>query len=344
MQKLLYATGALLALIVVVGLFLPRYTRVELVETIDAGPGTVFALINDLERGAAWSPLLDADPNAQVAYSGPPRGVDASMQWDGAIAGSGEQKITESEPYRRVAIVMNPGNDGESVHRFDIARTTGGSEITWRIEVDHGFSIVSRYLGPILDDIVTRETEAGMAKLKQVAESLPRADFTDIDIEHVDLEAADIAYLSTTSQPDAEALSIALGDAYFRILKFIDDEGLREAGPPMSIPRGSSGSLLRIDAAVPVVVEADSPPLTGNGVALGRSYGGPAVRAVHRGSYRDLASTHLKITSYIAALGLERNGDAWESYVTDAGNVAESELLTYVYYPVARQAGAGLLQ
>ena len=34
-------------------------------------------------------------------------------------------------------------------------------------------------------------------------------------------------------------------------------------------------------------------------------------------------------------LGIERAGDAWESYVSDPTKVPEAELLTYVYYPVA---------
>ena len=37
---------------------------------------------------------------------------------------------------------------------------------------------------------------------------------------------------------------------------------------------------------------------------------------------------------YLAALGIERNGDAWESYVSDPGKVAEEELQTFVFYPV----------
>ena len=42
----------------------------------------------------------------------------------------------------------------------------------------------------------------------------------------------------------------------------------------------------------------------------------------------------LRVIITAAATGIERNGDAWESYVSDPTKVAESELLTYVYYPV----------
>jgi effector-binding domain-containing protein len=41
-----------------------------------------------------------------------------------------------------------------------------------------------------------------------------------------------------------------------------------------------------------------------------------------------------KIAAYLAALGLERNGDPWEIYISDPTRVPEPQLLTDVYYPV----------
>jgi effector-binding domain-containing protein len=52
------------------------------------------------------------------------------------------------------------------------------------------------------------------------------------------------------------------------------------------------------------------------------------------GSYRNLSTTQRKIAAYLAALGIERNGDAWESYVSDPGKTPEAELVTLIYYPV----------
>ena len=55
---------------------------------------------------------------------------------------------------------------------------------------------------------------------------------------------------------------------------------------------------------------------------------------MHAPQGRDLSMTHRKAGAYLAALGIERNGPAWESYVSDPGKVPEAELITYVYYPV----------
>jgi effector-binding domain-containing protein len=102
----------------------------------------------------------------------------------------------------------------------------------------------------------------------------------------------------------------------------------------LSIVRGFEGSELRFDAAIPVRGVTEETPGDGAAVKLGSTYSGPAIRVRHVGSYRQLGTTHRKIAAYFAALGLERNGDAWEIYVNDPTTVSEAELLTDIYYPV----------
>ena len=167
-----------------------------------------------------------------------------------------------------------------------------------------------------------------------MAESLPSADFSDIEIEHLVVEPVEIAYLATTSRPEPAAMSEAMGKAYFRILAFIDDHELQDAGAPLSITRTFSGSALVFDAAIPVRGVTEDTPRNDAGVRLGATYGGAVIRVRHVGSYKNLGTTHRKIAAYLAALGIERNGDPWESYVSDPGNVPVEDLLTYVYYPI----------
>ena len=68
---------------------------------------------------------------------------------------------------------------------------------------------------------------------------------------------------------------------------------------------------------------------------IGTTYAGNVIRVRHVGSYRTLGATHRKIGAYLATLGIERAGAAWESYVSDPTKVPESELVTYVYYPIS---------
>jgi len=195
-------------------------------------------------------------------------------------------------------------------------------------------NLIARYLRPFSARHVARDYEKGLADLKSLAETLPRADFSELQIEHVLVETAPIAYVTTSSVPSATAISEAMGEAFFDVLQFMDRNGLKEVGAPLSITRVFSGSRVVFDAAIPVQGVIENTPESGDRVRVGTSYGGPALRATHIGSYGDLARTHEKIAAYLAAHGIRRNGDAWESYESDPARTPESELVTYVYYPI----------
>ncbi|MCG8368919.1 MAG: SRPBCC family protein, partial [Proteobacteria bacterium] len=326
MQKLLYGIIAAIALLILIGFALPSAHRVEVSIEIDAHPATVFALVNDFRRFTLWAPWSDVDPEARYSYSGNRRGEGAVLTWDGALIGSGVQAIVESRPHEYVGIVINPGEPGEARSWFRLARGAGTTIVHWGFEADYGMNIVGRYFASMLGGVVARDYRMGLGKLGELAESLPSADFGDIGIEHIVVEPVEIAYRQTVSRPEPAALSKAMGEAYFEILRFIDGHGLREAGAPLSIARGYRGSDLVFDSAIPVRGVTAETPRDGPAVGIGTTYGGPAIRVRHVGSYRDLATTHRKIAAYLAALGIARNGDAWESYVSDPGKVGEEEL------------------
>ncbi len=334
MQKLLYSIGGFVALLIIVGLLLPARATISTSVMIDTHGATVFALLNDFRRVRLWSPMLDTDPNARVVFSGPERGVDAQMTWDGRIIGSGTQVITASRPFEYVETAINPGERGAARAWFELVAGNGQTAVTWTFEADYGYNLVGRYFALLLKGVVKRDQAVGLATLQQLAESLPRADFGDLEIERIVIEPLDIAYLATTSIPEPAAMSQAMGAAFFEILTFIDLHGLQEDGAPISITRSFSGAQLLFDSAIPVRGVTEATPRDGKTVRIGKTYAGEVIRVTHLGSYRTLSITHRKIAAYLAAAGIERNGDAWESYVSDPTKVAEAELLTYVYYPV----------
>jgi effector-binding domain-containing protein len=333
-QKVLYGVGALIALVLLGGFLIPGQSRFLVSADIDAPRATVFALVNDMRRRNLWSPVTATDPNARVIFFGPARGVGSTITWDGTISGSGRQSISESRPFDYVETIINIGEASESRTWFELAEGAGFTRVRWGFEHDYGLNVVGRYLGLMVTGVIRSDYEADLLGLKEMAESLPRTDFADAEIELLTVEANDIAYLRTSSARAAGATSEAMGAALFEVLNFIDEQGLAEAGAPISIARAFSGAELSFDSAIPVRGVTDATPRDGSGVQIGRTYGGPVIRVKHVGSYRALSETHRKIAAYLAALGIERNGDSWESYVSDPTKTPEAELLTYIYYPI----------
>jgi len=326
-----------LLLLVVIGFLLPSRTHIEREIEIDAHAATVFALLNDFRLINRWSRWTDADPNVRVEISGPLRGIGASMSWDGQIIGQGRQTIVESVPFERISSTLGAGEQDSATSSYQLTESTSGMLLVWSYEREFGFNLAGRYFGLMLDGIVGPEHERDLQSLKELAENMPRADFSDLDIEQIVVEAMDIAYYRTASIPAAAAISEAMGRAYYEVLGFIDEQKLQEAGAPLSITRTFSGSELVFDAGIPVRGVNNNTPRSARHVKIGTTYAGPVVRVKHIGPYRNLGITHDKIASYLAAVGIERNGDAWESYVSDPARTNEDRLLTYVYYPIQQE-------
>jgi effector-binding domain-containing protein len=335
-RKLLVAAGGLIALILAVGVFLPSSATVERTAQIDAHAATVFALVNDLQQVRKWSPWIDADPNIKIEMSGERRGRGAVMDWSGPVAGVGRQTVAESVPYQRVGGELVLGDHATATYSITLSESDGATLASWIVQRRFGMSLFGRYLGLMMDDVVGSVMEAGLANLGTLAVSLPRADFSDLDVEEMVVQAEKVAFLTASSMPQPEAISEATGAAYFNILRFIDKYGLQEAGAPLIVNRGFTGSKMTFDAGIPVRGTPTAIPAAGEKVRLSSTYAGPVIRVHHTGAYADLARTHRKIAAYLAALGVERNGDAWESYVSDPARTAEADLVTYVYYPVRR--------
>ena len=335
-RKWLWIAGTSLALLLT-GLLLPSRAQVERQVEIDARAEMVFALLNDFRWVAEWSLKTADDPNARTDISGPPRGLAASRTWEGTIAGRGSETITISEPHSRVETRITGDGGRAATSAFHITAAGTTTSVTWTYVRDYGFNLAGRYFGLFLSVIVGTTMEQELARLASLAKSLPAVGFADLEVDRMFVEAQEIAYRRTSSFPEATAISEAMGDAYFEILRFMDRFGLAENGAPMSITRNFSGSELVFDAAIPVRnISADTPASADN-VSLGATYEGPAIRVRHIGPYSALGRTHDKIAAYLAAMRLARNGDAWESYVSDPTRTEESELQTYIYYPVVSE-------
>lgn len=173
-KVLLFAVG-LLVLLAVIGLLLPAQSHVERSVVIDAPADTVFPLINNFHEFNRWSPWAKKDPDTQYRFEGPDSGTGAKMSWssENPQVGKGSQEIVESEPNERVATGLDFGDMGTAQAAFTLEPAGDGVKVTWGFDVEHGMNPVNRYMGLLMDRWVGADYEAGLADLKELAESLP---------------------------------------------------------------------------------------------------------------------------------------------------------------------------
>ncbi len=331
---LVLAVGFVLFL--VVGFLLPRQVHVERSVAIDAPPTTVFALLGGFRMFHRWSPWHGLDPNLRYTYSGPDFGAGATIEWAGdpKTVGSGRQEIVEARSPDRILFALYFGPDGRATGEYTLSAEGDDTRVTWGFDTDLGVNPLGRYFGLMMDGMVGKDFEKGLASLKILAEGLPKHDFASLAVERVEVEPATVAYVTARSGKDEQEIARTIGGAYGQVMQFMSQHAVKQAGPPITINRERSDAGYEFDAAIPIdrvpdeEIPADSP------VQVKQTYAGTTLKVVHRGPYRNMQDTYLGLEAWMAAHGFEAGGPPWDEYVTDPGNTAEADLVTHVFMPV----------
>lgn len=336
LKKILLGLVALAVLLVLIGFFLPASAHVERSTSIEAPPATLFALVNGFRSFNKWSPWAERDPETEYLFEGPDSGVGAKMSWasQNPQVGTGFQEITLSEPHSRVETHLDFGSQGTAEVYFAIDPADAGATVTWGFDTDFGMNLVSRYMGLMFDSWIGADYEAGLARLEKLAESLPAGDWSDMEIDVVDIEPAVIVSTATSSPWDTGAIGQAFEEATAQIGSFMAANKLEMSGSPVAITTSSIEGEWQFEAGIPI---AEMPAIEidpASPVQIRQTRGGKTVRGVSLGSYADLSANWGKVRAWVAAHGYEETGMPWEEYVSDPGSTPEEELVTHLYLPV----------
>jgi len=325
-----------IVLLAVVGLALPRQAHVERSTVIQAPRATVFAVLNGFRLFNRWSPWSDADPDARYTYEGPAFGVGAKMAWSGdpETVGSGIQEIIESRHPDVIRTSLDFGDQGMANAAFSLAPEGEGTKVTWGFDSDLGMNPVGRYFGLMLDRWIGPDYEKGLARLKTFVEELPKTDFAGLEVEVVETTPVTVAFVETTCGKDEQAIAAAIGAAYAEVGRFLAAHRLKQAAPPITINTKWDDTGYLFDAAIPVDRAPDRGIPAASRVRVKTTYAGRALKVVHRGAYRNMASTYDRLMAYAAAHGYDHNGAPWDEYISDPGNIPEPDLVTNIYLPV----------
>jgi effector-binding domain-containing protein len=121
-------------------------------------------------------------------------------------------------------------------------------------------------------------------------------------------------------------------DAYKTLYGYLDRQGIKPAGPPMTIYTSTDDSGFQYRAAVPIEAPPANPPQ--GDLMVGKSPAGKAYRFVHRGSYDAMDATYEAITNFLDEKAIEAKDLFVEEYVTDPLKTPEDKLVIDVYVPV----------
>ena len=122
--------------------------------------------------------------------------------------------------------------------------------------------------------------------------------------------------------------------AYGAVAAALAERGAAPAGPAIGWYHTMPAETCTVSAGFAV----DGLPVgpLGDDVEVTELPGGPALTAVHRGSYDSLGGGWQELMSELGSRGAAPRGDFWEEYLTDPTTVADpSEIETRLVLPLA---------
>ncbi len=171
LKKILIGVFALLAVLLLVGFFLPRNVTTVRSAEIAAAPERIYPLLAAPAEWKRWSAWNQRDPNMEITYAGPPAGAGASWSWKSGSEGNGSMTLTEAEEPRRVAYELRfEGFDEPSTGEIALEPAGTGTRVSWTMHADMGSGPVGRWFGVFLPEMVGKDFDAGLAGLKRLGE------------------------------------------------------------------------------------------------------------------------------------------------------------------------------
>jgi hypothetical protein len=151
----------------------PDTFRVQRTARIEAAPEKIFPLISDLRSHLAWSPF-EKDPAMKRTFVEPTDGRGATYEWEGnRKVGAGRiQVMTVSAPFLvTMELMMFRPFKAHNLVEFTVEPKGDATNVSWAMQGRQPF--MAKVMGTLIncDNMVGREFETGLAKLKALAET-----------------------------------------------------------------------------------------------------------------------------------------------------------------------------
>jgi effector-binding domain-containing protein/carbon monoxide dehydrogenase subunit G len=327
----LYGVGTLL---------LPNMLEVTRSVEIARPRATVFAMSNDLRIVKEWSPYYARDPDADYQFSGDGPGAGQTMRWTSDVreVGAGRMSIVESQDNEFVQTILELGDRATLNTRMDFARRPQGkTAVSWSVSAEcaQGYvNVPCRYMNLVMRQMVERDLDAGLARLKTLSEQLPDIDFESLQSTIEPIEPQTYVYAQVTAPTNnavqAEQASLA---AQAQVESFMSGNAMARAGDLIRVATEWDSEQQRTSFRIGYPFSGPT-PLTVVGVQIGQTPSGEAIHVAHRGPRSAIPNTYAKIYAYLQAHRMEvrEDGLPWEVVRAEgsADGAAPADIEIYV--------------
>ncbi len=170
-KRILFGLLILIAAFVATSFLLPSQFNVARSVTINAPPEKIYPLIANTREWKNWTVWNRRDPNMKIDYAGPESGLGAKWSWESKTEGSGEMEFTQAEPNKSLGYrLLFKDFNTTSTGTLKLEPEGAATKVTWSFVGEAGNNPMMRYMGSMMDGMIGKDFDAGLANMKALAE------------------------------------------------------------------------------------------------------------------------------------------------------------------------------
>lgn len=322
----------LVAIIVIIGLILPKSFTVERSISINAPMSVVKPQVVKFENFIEWEPWGDADPDMQVTIEGDDGTVGAKYFWKGnEDVGSGSQEIVAMDS-NRVDIDLHFTEPWETDDKcyYIFEKADQGTNITWGIESSMPFPMNIMGLFMDLEDMIGQQFDKGLTQLKSRCELLAeQKTYRGYKIQEIELPHRE--YIAVKNTIPMSMIQTFYAENYGSILQALQDYNIEPSGAPSGLyfSWDMENQQIEMAAAIPVPKEVEFDLEGFEKIPVE----GKALFLQYYGDFNNMETPHMAMDDYLKEHHMAPGKVVIEEYVTDPTQELDtSKWLTNIYY------------
>ncbi len=128
-----------------------------------------------------------------------------------------------------------------------------------------------------------------------------------------------------------------MGHLLGQLIGWIQKEGLQMTGPPFAVYYSTPEEMARGEMRFEVGLPFDGAPQEMDNITIKTFLAQNVLSAIHKGPYHQIGSVYSALMEYVSKNGYEVIGPPMELWLNNPMEVAESELLTEIRFPVVKK-------
>ncbi|MEP1487484.1 MAG: GyrI-like domain-containing protein [Algibacter sp.] len=303
---------------------------------IKAPASLLYNKVNDFKNWPQFSPWIEKEPHAILAYGDKTSGVDGNYSWNGDILGEGNMKTLAVEKDKSIEqyITFIKPFESESDINWTFEPFETGTKVTWAMKGKQDFmtKLYTTFAGSI-EKNTAPDFDRGLYKL----DSIISADMNKSSIKINGItEYGGGFYMYKTTSANGTNISQIMAKQYGEIMEYMMKNNVTSSGMPFTIynEMNSENGNIIMSNAIPVMTKVNVE--NGSDILCGFIPKTKALKTTLKGNYPNLPKAWEAANTYISENNLiTASIKPFEIYMTDPGNTPNpADYITEIYIPI----------